>query len=283
MNNHQTSKETIIGWLKRIFSLQTIAVVVGIIAAIYAIKTYKDNHSGEMSLDFYYYRYWENHLEKTDVHDKDVFENLIATENGVVSFGDGGYSNSSWPNGIPCIQNKSSNSIKNFRLEIEVYHEGLEIDQNDIYPDYEIQYQDTINHHLLLRYKYDVLNGNSSVPTPISRMHLPDSIPLDSMPLWEKNYDVHFAYRIVYDGIPKPCQLYINYTMCFGVGSCLTEKQIDDFLSKRYNDGCFDQNRKRTLVTVIDCTYCEVMDPPKKLTEAKFEDFKKDFIANRGK
>lgn len=81
MKNKLVSKNIIVGWLKRIFSIQTVAVVAGIIAAIYAYKTYKDNQPAQISVV-----YFESNGTIINLDKMQRFVQLLSTNNRMVDF-----------------------------------------------------------------------------------------------------------------------------------------------------------------------------------------------------
>ena len=277
MKNKQLSEKLVVKWLKKIFSIQTIAVVAGITAAWFTYKTYKDNKPAQISMEFYGF------CESENVDEKVWFYNLISpdfSDGLIVRFGKD-YPSAFFPSGIPGIANKSSKSIKDFRLDVTVSYTWFEFDQNDICPDFEIVENNIALHEIKLRYKYDVLNANSSIPNPIKWMHLMDTVPSP----FEKQdaYAVDMMYTISYDGIPETRWFDTHFFVYYDDINPLdiSDEYIDEFLTIFYKNGNF--NRHNTMVAVIDKTRSKMAIPHGKLTDSKFEKFKKDFIKSRKK
>lgn len=268
MKIKRISKASVIKWLKKVFTLQTLAVVAAIIAALYAYKTYQDTKPAQISREYYV-----SVGSKINVDDKNDFINLMTPYYGRTLYFGSDYSNGFFPNGMPNIVNASSKSIKDFRLEIDVIIFGLSLDYNYINPDFEIVESDTIEYKL--RYKYDVFHPKSAVPVPFQRLRLIDSCSVDDCLL-------RMFYRITYEGISEPKDFQLYYRVCYTDDDLQDQhKQLDDFLTWCYYNGSFTECRDNTIVTFVDEQDARIVNPPKRLNDAKFEKFKKEFIESR--
>lgn len=294
MKIKRISKATVIGWLKKIFTLQSLAVIAGFIAAFFAYKTYQDNKPAQITTEYYSDYESINIDEKIDIVNlisPNCFDRALYYRNGFIThinFPDSsgnnrplymgnGYPTRSFPCGIPSIRNNSSKAIMNFRLDIDISYASLCINKDKISPYYEIVENDTILRKMVLRYKYNVLNAKSSIPLPFSCMYLSDSICGST--------GASLLYRMTYDGIDVARVLRVFYFLCFDetYPDVLTDDCINEFLTTCYDGGYFTNRKKRTLVAIIDKYKTMVVNPPKRLNDVKFEKFKKKFIEDFNK
>lgn len=280
MKIKRISKASVIEWLKRIFTLQTLAVVAGIIAALYAYKSYRDNKPTQISMDFYGF------CESEKVDEIEWFINLISPDfrgNSLCVFFGMDYPSAGFPSGIPDVRNKTNKSIKDFRLDVKITYTWFEFDEKDISPDFEIVENDTALHELKLRYKYDVLNAKRAIPNPLKCMYLMDTVPWQTEK--KDSYALSMTYNISYDGIPEPRWFNVHYYVYYDDVNPLiiSDDYLDRFLSGCYKNGEFTRQRHNTLVSVIDHTRSKMAIPHGKLTDDKFEKFKRDFIKEYNK
>ena len=264
MKNKQVSKETIVGWLKRIFSIQTLAVVAGIVAAIYAYKTYKDNQPAQISVVYID----DSNGTMTNLDNMQRFVQLLATNNRMVYF-----DWSSYYCPYPCIFNDTKKSIKDFKVELAVYSGELFLDESDVFPYYEMVTHSTVLKGYLFKYKSDVLNAKSYIPMPVIRMHLPDSIPISK----DTCYNVTVKYEITYDGISRNRNFIMDYYMYFEDEDSwfVSDNHIDEFLTYCYQQGFFTEYKESSFVSVFEDEN-RVVNPPKRLTDKKFARYKKE-------
>lgn len=269
MKNKQVSKETIVGWLKRIFSIQTLAVVAGIVAAIYAYKTYKENQPSQISVVYID----ESNGTVTNLDKMQRFVQLLATNNRIVDF--------DWYSyycPYPCIYNDTKKSIRDFKVEVAVYCGELVLDEREMFPCYEIAIHDTVHNGYLFKYKSDVLNAKTFIPMPVMRMHLPDSISISK----DTRYNVTVKYEISYDGISRNRNFIMDYYMYFEDEDSwfVSDNHIDEFLTYCYQQGFFTEYKDSSFVSVLE-EKNRIVSPPKRLTDQKFDRYKKEFIESR--
>ncbi len=272
MKTKRISKASVIEWLKRIFTLQTLAVIVGFIAALYAVKSYKDNRLSKISME-----YWTNDKKIIKNVDNIVrFENLICPYERMVKLDGYGY---------PMLVNKSSKSVNNLQLTIEVNYERLGFFDKDISSDYSVIEHNTVTRTIKLRYNPTILNAKSVIPFPIGKMYLPDTIPIQK----DECFSVHFQYKFTYDGMPgnprlfMPIVFYITDHVYFDNKDQLhsDDEHVDAFLTQCYQMGYLTEYRKYLVAAICDIDDFQMVKPPKRLNDAKFEKFKKEFIESR--
>ena len=267
MSKKRITKETMEKWLERIFSVQTLTVIVGAIAAFFAYKSYKDSQPAKI-----HFALITNLNDYIKVDNKTLFVNLIVPNNKLIPWGSGVL-----PDGTPVIVNESSKSIKNLKLEVDIFYPDCGI--CEISQDYDIVKHDSLVHLIKLGYKYDILNAFSSIQPPIENLYLDDSssFPKDSCTMF------WFHYNIIYDGASKPQGFTAIYYVYFDNNEFLrvTDEHVDEFLTNCYQEGYFTEVKDGTLVSIVDLARFYIVKPPKRLTDAKFEDFKKDFLSKR--
>lgn len=283
INNNKPKKTNIpdnnnvlVRWLKRIFSAQTITIFlsglslfVAIVGAYYGYKSYKDNQIPDLSVEYHIYGQYKK------LQGKSYCINLISASYRTLFFEP--LSKYGRPSlGVPFAVNRSNKTIKDFNLEVIVCYASLVYNIDDINPDYEILKDDTLDHELKLKYKYNFLAAHKSIPMPLTSLSLPESQPISD----EKSYRILFAYLISYNGISEPCDFVSRFDTYF-CHTGLTDKQIDDFLSESYNNCFFDEEIKdKVVVSVIDGYHQLIVNPPTNIKEQDFEKYKTFFIKN---
>lgn len=295
MENKNLSETRVIRWLKKIFSIQTIAVIAGLVAAYYTFISYKDNQPTQLSIVM-------SHLGgMKDCDGVEAFQNLILKEKTKYQYQKTNHISphflseeetsylilDSSPNtlftlGIPQIVNKTNKSIKNLWIEIDLISRGFEIPLESICQDFSVTSYLSWEEYssITLRYNYNIVHANTCIPIPISSINLPQIELLCK----EIPTSIEFCYRIVYDGIRQPLVFRISDQIIFYENLPMLEIQehINEYLTKCYQEECFSNDRKKTLVTIIDENTQRyfIIKPPKRLTDEKFEKYKRDFIDN---
>lgn len=279
----KTKKEEplFIKWLKRIFSAQTISIIIGLggcVGAYYAYRDYKEHQPAQVSM----YIVQDNFLEIRDGYrpDKDLsflYYLRYPINNKIIGWED--------DHGPLLFRNETNKSIKDFRAEVDVFYPSIiNLDFYDICKDYEIIKCDTISaldrKILHLRYRYDVLNGHTNLPMPISKM----TINVDHN-LY--NQDISFDYSITYDGIKEPihCEIiqHINYDSCASEEGHYPIMILEDFLDKYYHTYQITSNSRDKIIAVIERSWWanDVILPPKNyMDESTFERAKKKVLEN---
>lgn len=266
-----------------------------LIAAYYTFKSYKDNQPPRLCLEVHYFNKDRKNLSVINVESINRFINLIVPEGHVIMLG---YtSNYYFPMGIPYIINRSRKSMKNFKLEIDFFYSHLRFIDDVVSEDFE--YVDVTDSDSLdfcglkrvkFKYKHDILYAQCAIPVPLRMMGV--DIPNSEIATWNYQAFAHFNYYIVYDGITKPVDFSVSYTVYFDdfcrlkddVYHCsntelmgVTEEHIDEFLTKTYSNHLRFEDLDK-MVTVVDGDNSMIFNLPKNLTDAKFEKHKKEFI-----
>ena len=258
------------------YILQIITVIAAIVGAVYAIKNDNDNRPAQLCKVLSEFPNCKN------VDDKLVFVNLLPAEHKDVWFirlGHG-YPCKSTHSGIPSLRNCSKKSLKNFDLQIRIYFNHFSFRLEDICSDFEIIENDTANHILLLKYKYNTMNAKSEIKIPI------DSFCFDKNTNVSNNnlYQFLLLYSFTYDGINKEQEFVVNNYVCFDKDNLaiIGDDYVDRFLTMLYKEGRFTKKEKKghSLVSVID-EKRQIINSPRRLNDAKFEKFKKEFIESR--
>lgn len=270
-NKNKISKETVT------MLIAIITLVVAIIAAYYTIKAFYDNRPPKLCFEF---RYKGNSINVDDI---DVFIIYVVPYYSALNL-KVFYSIEDAHNGIPYIYNNSNKMMKNLSMEINVISRNMS--PGWIQKDYEViekhSQPDNGRDHIYLRYKDDYLYAQSSILPPINYM----SANRDYDTLSQgKHAWAKLDYEIAYDGIPKPKNFRVEYHTYFEKeksmkSSSNTDEYIEAFLDECYIDECFQKNSK-SLVLILDKSQATIVNPPKRLTDNKFEKFKKEFIESR--
>ena len=276
--NNKPKRESFASWVKTNI-IGIITIFIAIPGVYIAYKAYIDSKPPRLSIEFW------NQDECMNVEDVVLFKNLIFPHDehylvpyldykNLILFG-GHYRNASEITGIPFVSNYTNKRVKNLRLEIRVnYSDKLILPPREISEDFEIK--DNKLGSVILKYKHDILYAKSAIPMPIRFMYLPES----EEPFESTQYFVNFVYSISYDGMARPITFRSFYDVYFD--NELGEKHIDDYLTECYQLGLFSNTRKTSLVSIIDIDKgnYEILNPPKRLTNSEFEQYKKTTIEN---
>lgn len=286
INNNKPKKTKIpdngnvlVRWLKRIFSAQTITIFlsglslfVAIIGAYYGYKSYKDNHSPDLSVKYILYG------QAKKLQGKHVLRNLI--RHGDIDIRRIPFKTKyMWENfiEIPSIVNSSNRSIKNFYLEVLVSFRGLEYYAQEVSKDFEIIEEDTVfgdRIELTLRYKYNTLRAKQVVPIPLEALYIPKHTPISK----DEGYKVEFDYSISYDGIAYSHDFDVIYSIYLSRDR-FPDTVLDKYLTDLYNEGAFKVTDDfKTISVVIDDDFVKLINPPLDITKDEFEEYKIDYI-----
>ena len=259
----QGQETAIMRWLKRIFSLQTVSVIAAIIAAYYTYKAYVANEPSQVSIVN------SSLLKQVNVVNQRNFIYLMSPNYRLLPIA----------LGTPIIMNQTNNSIKDFRLEIDIFHPDLKFDDDEINKDYETIEKDSSIHTLKLRYKHNVLNAQSTIPCPIRSMYLPKDIPFSN----DSVFNVFMNYSLTYDGIKGNCNFSVRYTAFFDNEKHLsiTKAHMDKFLNECFEEGMFTKYKDNYLITIVDAGRAKQVEPTGQMTKNEFGKFKSDIIDNR--
>lgn len=256
-------ESAIVRWLKRIFSIQTVSVIAALVAAYYTYKAYVANEPSQVSILNL------SLLKQKDVVNQRNFIYLMSPNYRLLPI----------VLGTPIIINQTNNSIKNFRLEIDIFHPDLKYDDDKINKDYETIEKDSSLHTLKLRYKHDVLNAQSTIPYPIQSMYLPKDIPFSN----DSIFNVFMNYSLTYDGIKDNFDFSVRYTAFFDNEEHLsiTKAHMDKFLNDCFEQGMFTDYKDKYLITIVDGGRAKQVEPTGKMTKDEFGRFKSDIINSR--
>lgn len=266
----------IVEWLKKNLTLAAI------LAAVTLLFTVFKNRPAQIALEF------KVGDELMNVENKDNFVNLLVPFyrfSNLLDEPQEKVSSGKFPDGLPRIVNNTKKSITHLKMEIYISCDDYGLKQSDFSQHYECEkvFEDTVSPTYILRYKKDVLNAKSSIPIPIIKVQFYEEYP------YQGDSYISLRYTITYDEIKKPLVFNVNYRICCdpkvsngdNASFYYLNSIIEDFLDDCYNDGCFTENRRESLVTVLDENTTQIAIPPKHLNSAKFEKFKKEFIENR--
>lgn len=265
---------TIIRWLKRIFSIQTISVIAGLIAAYYTYITYIGNEPSKLSIEYlindFYYK-----DSTINFDDKRFFFTSIQSSNGSIDLVDPIYKDKSIAT-IPRYVNNTNKSITNFRCEIYLYSSWMYYKEDDINHDYEIIERQQSG-DVKLRYKYNVLNAHSILPFPLTRVHLSLHDPIAESYNYQPEYTIHLDYCFTYDGIDNP--LYTRTEIfSFDNNDLNYNKHQEDYINKMYKEGRLSRKAHTSVVAISNCGKALIADHADFKDEADFEDYKRKLL-----
>lgn len=194
-------------WIKRIFSIQTLSLIVAIIAAYYTYRAYVDSRPAQLSV--YLPSLNDNRDDFLYKEAKEVSNiwNLGFYEIPPVSINNAAYGGVDNVLLFPIIRNESRKSVKDLTVDVYIWYDKcmspfFNPNNLDYYAinclDYDIVEQTYQNVHL--RYKTNVLPSKRIVEYPIKTLMLfmaDDSIS-------QQGGLIDMTFSITYEGITKP-------------------------------------------------------------------------------
>lgn len=111
----------IITWLKRIFSIQTISLIVALVAAYFTYKTYNDNKPGEITVELPLLNDDMDEITYIDASRIKRYFNLGFYTIPPVSINDGMMGGTLNMLLFPIIQNETNRSFKDFTADIYIW------------------------------------------------------------------------------------------------------------------------------------------------------------------
>lgn len=212
------SNNNITSWLKKIFSLQTISVLVAIFAAYFTYKTYTESQISQLSIEMPVLNDSKDEITYVDANGISRYFSLgfysippVSINNGMI----GGPDNMIL---FPVISNNSDKSLKDFSADIYIWHDNIMSSlfeqskgEGDFYnlTSYNVVSEDENNTHL--SYNKDFLGPNLSLPNPINSFML----FLANEKISSLGGVVGFVYYITYDGAKVPIRFQYNLKMFY--------------------------------------------------------------------
>ena len=203
----------IINWLKKIFSIQTISLLVALVAAYFTYKSYIDNKPGDLTIEFPILNDEMDSVSYIEASNVSRYFSLGFCEIPLIPINDGRLAG---PNNMllfPIIGNQSSKSLKNFSADIRIWSNDIGVLLTDnIDTNNENGYIDITNYNIIsksensieLAYNKDYLSANKWLPCPLSHDNLYNGFYLGDSKIAKKGFNLFFYYYITYDGIESP-------------------------------------------------------------------------------
>lgn len=225
-----------IAWLKRIFSVTTLSIMISVVGLYYSIKTYFDNLPEQATIEFSLFD-WDRYLfvsedvtETTDywminIYDCPIISNypdLCGPQNTLT---------------LPRICNNTKESLKDFSYTVYIHfdktmekHAAYVVDTQE----YDIIRKDSGYIHL--KYKNKTLPPHTVLPMPI----LYDFTKMDEngyTTLEDSGCVVTYEYDIVYDGVDD--RIAINFYHRFFYNKNATQTYINQKVLSFLKDDIF--------------------------------------------
>lgn len=228
-------------WLKRIFSVTTISVIISIVALYYTIKTYVvslPEHPPQITIRFPVFDWeeytfiYEERSQVTDYWILSIYDCPLISENAAFC----GPKNTI---SLPCICNETSESLKDFTFRVRVYFDDIaekyvNYEVNDLA--FEILEKDA--NSIYFRYKNDVLPPHTSLPNPIllyDFVEISDSRKYDIME--NAGCYVRYEYEITYEGADRYIKIDLYHKMYYIDDA--TEDYVNQKTSKFLKENVF--------------------------------------------
>lgn len=231
-------------WLRRIFSIQTVSLLIAIFAAYYTYKAYIANRPGELLITFPVLNSSQDEITYIEASEVKRYFSLGFYDIPPVSVNDariGGPENMLL---FPVVSNITDRSLKGFSADIYIWHnENMlklfeESQTSSVFPfinttSYDIKSQD--NYGLHLSYNKDYLAANRRLPNPINTFML----FMANEKIGTQGGDVAFTYYITYDGLKEPISFQYNARMFYREDEDMDEDTSsftsDFIINARYN------------------------------------------------
>lgn len=240
--------DIIIVWFKRIFSIQTISLIVSIIAAYFTYQAYVDSRPSTISVELPSLNSSRNNFIMTDASNVSHYWSLGFHTIPPVSINDGAIGGVENILLFPIIENKSSKSIQNFQASISISWNDCMSDifkDQDVINDKAYNIESIDNNSVEMSYKSDILAANAFLPYPFRTLHL----FMANEQISTEGGDIEFIYHVNYDGAEKPIRF--KYTARMFYSENFSKKFIGEskyrfydkktftnwFADRNYNDG----------------------------------------------
>lgn len=266
-------EHTFLSWLKRIFSAQTIGIIITILFGLVTLAAYLHQLPAKITVE-----YNISNKKTFNIEGKNYFDVLIPSFDGNVFLYPFTYGFDHAVTGLPTLANKSNKSVTNLRLDVEVVCEGFRMDSESLCNDFEIisTQTDTLGRKTTkyhLKYMHDILNAHTCIPLPFTHLYKADTA-------------CHFGsvvlqYSMSHEGIKSPLFFLARLNSIFDNdhSDLLKEKYIDLYLDRADIHHMLTSMHDETLVAVMGShNYIVVVEPPKHLSNDNYEDFKKNYI-----
>lgn len=224
-------------WLKKIFSLQTISLLVALVAGYYTYKTYKDSQPAQISVELPVLNEEKDEfIENLDTKGVKRYFSLGFYNIPLVSLNDGRIAGPENMLLFPVIGNKSKKSLKDFTADVSVWFDDnmtslfkeSRDDENFLNTaSYEIKSES--ERGVLLCYKKNVLAPNSYLPYPLKWLILYNA----DKKIKNNGGEICFTYYITYDGAEEPIEFQYKARLYYDEDYS-SDEEIDSIFNKRF-------------------------------------------------
>lgn len=212
-----------IKWLKKIFSVSTLSVIIALTSLIIAYFTYLNSTSGNLKLTV--------NNKETPI----LFEEGVSMQSLHISSDSIAYPNKQ----LLHMENTSSRSIKNFHYEV------LFIPHGKCYVDLNEDFERIKSN--IYRYKYDNLPPHGWLNSPFN-----------SITFYDQQLYTEVIYNITYEGIDKAIIFPCNILFFNNLGKELNEQNYmqlrNSFIKAYIHDNLDKEEAKKTVLSIEDTT-----------------------------
>ena len=232
-----TKEKTITVWLKRIFSIQTLSILISLLATYYAYRGFIDSRLPQATILLPSLIGEKDEITFTDASDVSHYWYLGFHEIPPVSINNGSMGGTDNIILFPRITNSNSKSINHFSAEIYIYWDDcLESIFNRKESVINTKYFNILSkdaRSMELSYKSDYLAPNSDLPYPFSTLYLFEA----SETIATKGGNLNLVYVINYEGAEKVTTF--KYTAKFYYDDSFTDKFISNARYRFYKNEIF--------------------------------------------
>lgn len=205
------AKDTnITSWLKKIFSLQTLSVLIAVVGVCFTYKTYIESKPGQLTIEIPVLNESKDDVSYENASGISRYFSLGFYEIPPVSINNGAIGGVDNMLLFPIISNKTDKSLKDFTADIYIWYDSnmrslfSDSKEDEMFLDlnnYNIISE--TDHNIHLSYKRDFLAPNQTLPYPIECFFLFLASESNNI----RGGEVRFRYYVTYDGAKMPVRL----------------------------------------------------------------------------
>lgn len=204
--------------MKKIFSIQTISLIIALFAAYFTYRAYEDNKPGQLTVEFPILNNEMDEISYIDASGIKRYFNLGFYVSPPVSINDGRMGGPLNMLLFPIISNDSKKSLKDFTAEIYIWsdepmHKLFQDSKDDAWfldlTNYSIKSEDSYSIHL--SFNKNTLPPNCMLPHPLRCFLLYKA----SDEIASLGGNVVFTYHITYDGAKEPLSFVYSLRMFY--------------------------------------------------------------------
>ena len=213
-----TANNGVTGWLKKLFSVQTISLLIAVFAAYFTYKAYVSGQPGRLDVELPVLNQAKDDISYIDAEGISRYFSIgyygippVTINNGFI----GGPENMLL---FPVISNQSDKSLKDFSADIHILFDDVmaplfnDSDSDESFlnlTDYDIKSRNSRN--IQLTYNKGNLAANKRLPDPLRTFFLNNA----GKKIATTGGQVVFTYYVTYDGAKEPLNFQYNARMYF--------------------------------------------------------------------